>query len=55
MREVFGGVAIESASAQVSVNGIPIDLAETFERAGFARAAAIGRVVEGPPRVIVER
>jgi len=28
---------------------------ETFNRAGFARAAAIGRVVEGPPRVIVVR
>src|SRR5690606_2563221 len=28
---------------------------ETFERGGFARAAAIGRVMEGPPRVIVDR
>src|SRR5690606_22118689 len=28
---------------------------QTFNRAGFARAAAIGRVVEGPPRVIVVR
>src|SRR5690606_12917163 len=47
--QTSGGLLVACAEEKAS------SVIETFERAGFARAAAIGRVVEGPPRVIVER